>query len=98
MNLKQHWKNAPLWLKSGIIAAVLFIILTIVLMPTGGQSILAYWMIPSLPVFFLTFFLERKLSLSWDFVIKLTLLLSVIFYFVIGAIIGKIISKIKSHK
>ncbi len=98
MKLKQHWKNAPLWLKGGIIAVILFIILTVVLIPTGGQSILGYWMIPSLLSFILTYFLAGKMYLSWDHVVPLSLILSVIFYFVIGAVIGKIVSKIKSRK
>ncbi len=97
------WKEWPAWVKGGIIADLIFIILGIILLPFSIDSF-PYSVYLLLPGFYLLSFLklisESSFLLSSENILKnlfLPMILSLITYFLIGAIIGFIISKIKSH-
>jgi hypothetical protein len=95
------WKNLPYWLKGGICAVAIGIILAIItftvlnLYPKdvmglpigpGGELFFALAVILTLP----QIFMEYNLILN--------LVVSFIFYFLIGALIGWIVGKLRSKK
>ncbi len=98
------------WLKGGIIAIILMIILITVLFPikssckntfeTRCAPFFAYWELPLLPSILVLEIAENfGLFLHNDFLIySIAFLVSAIIYFLIGALVGLIYGKIKSKK
>lgn len=86
------WKNLPYWLRGGIIAIIIFIILVVItsISDRQGTSHPGALIIPLLPGLALTnHTLYRSDLLINGFI-------SLIIYFIIGALIGFIIGKIKN--
>jgi hypothetical protein len=103
MTFKDWWNSKPIWLKGGIIALLVYIGLTIALMPFGQpyDSWTPYWLLPSLVLLTPLTWISNNLpgaDLISVLVIPTSLILSIFTYFITGAIIGLIISKIKSKK
>jgi len=89
------WKKLPYWLKGGIIAQSITLLLHII---QGEFKLLAHW----LPL--MIFGIDKVLTGSWgNFHVAskwtiLSLFMNIIFFFILGAIAGLIIQKIKSRK
>lgn len=104
--LKKFWRKSKHWQKGGIISILIFSLLTILLIPfgwSGGHPSLPWWFLPSLPGAFPAMglvYIINKEPISTDSQIYLiaiiSVLLSIIFYFIIGALIGFVLKKIKS--
>ena|SRR3989344_1812488 len=102
------WEDWPYWVKGGLLAVTIYIIVTIILIPFGQVKSgyfkdVPYWiMYPNFVGYLLSLSLtpSPKPGPFLDFMISLNNLLifiySAIFYFLIGALIGWIVGKFKS--
>jgi hypothetical protein len=102
---KMCWKKMPGWLKGGVLLDILYIIITLILIPFGstpGGFTTPYWIFPSSMGTPIIVLLSGGSIIGGTFLYKwlipLTILFALIIYFLIGSIIGFIISKIKSSK
>ncbi|MBS3114557.1 hypothetical protein J4448_05640 [Candidatus Woesearchaeota archaeon] len=98
------WKDWPYWLKGGVIAVGIIILVIVFLVPFGESDLLGvgsvhssgggpYWMLPFLPGFILVLIFNPSTKPLGYFLFYGTPL---ILYFLIGAVIGWIVGKIKS--
>ena len=92
------WKNWPYWLKGGIIATLIYIIVSVYTLPQlnlptplGIKQLLGLILFPSYLVYFIIGAFIRVTSTT----IILIDIISIPLYFIIGAIIGLIYGKIK---
>ncbi len=89
------WKDLDSWLKGGIIGIIVYILATLVFWIIGliiGAG--AFFAIPSLPSLFVFNFeasAGQSSNLFW------VIIISILVYFLIGALIGWIVGKIKSR-
>ena len=102
MAFKNWWKTKPLWLKYGIYAILIYVILTVILIPFGAASgviEIPYWwkfsFYMGVPFFWL---LHTLFNMSINLGVGPTVISSVIHSFVYGVLIGLIVTKIKSKK
>ena len=96
-----NWKKLPCWLKGGIIASGIEVILFVVEMNLSVQSEIAYYFanvnsFPAIPLIFILSFIP--IPFEPYFLIAYAFLVYIISYFIIGALIGLVVSKIKSKK
>ncbi len=89
MNIKEWYKSKPHWLRGGVIAIIIYVLLTIIAIPLGGLSghpvSIPLWFIPS----FIGWFFFRVLfdDNTADWIGILVFIFSAGIYFLMGAFI-----------
>ncbi|NIA18270.1 MAG: hypothetical protein GWO79_00075 [Actinobacteria bacterium] len=93
--MKEWFKLNPTWVKGGIVAVGMYILLSIILFPIPIGVMVGLGIALSVPGFIIaSIFLGRG---GYDHFLPVIIFSSVI-YFIIGAFIGWIIAKIKSKR
>ncbi len=97
------WKEWPFWLKGGIIATLIPILVFVVnlvidvLVPPEGETFLFFFLIvatPALPIFNAFF----KPSISYNITYIIFFISTLAMYFIIGSVIGWFYNKFKKRK
>jgi len=91
-----NWKNWPYWLKGGISTALLLSLIwaIIVIFDAEVPSFLLFCLNPLILIKAIYSFLVKTVSFSAAE--KIILVISILFYFIIGSLIGYIVGEIKS--
>lgn len=100
------WKNWPSWLKGGVIAIeidlIILVILFIGLFISSGEEFMYDVFFPLLGItqLFISSFLyfTGGIGEALDIFIKISILSGLVTWFLIGALIGLVVGKIKENK
>jgi VIT1/CCC1 family predicted Fe2+/Mn2+ transporter len=95
------WKDWPYWLKGGIVATLIPILVFVVnlvidvLVPPKGETFLFFFLIvatPALPIFNAFF----KSSIPYNITYIIFVVAILVMYFIVGSVIGWIVGKRKT--